>query len=277
MNDDEILATLPIDRWGGPFAAELQAEAVAALETGRVVLLPRLGIAVGPDEAPLLDPAAAGAARKNVSFDPATGAIGNSALDAAEAARLKSLMARFAEDAARLVRDLVPGYADALEVGRTSFRPLEIAGRDYSPRHDDRRLHVDAFPSRPGHGRRILRLFTNIAPDGAARHWRVGEPFADFARRFVPRIGRPPPGSAWFLAASGVTKGRRSRYDHLMLKLHDGAKLDPDYQRAAPKYDVTFPAGSTWLVFTDQVLHAMLDDIKRDTEIRMGKSVEALR
>jgi len=39
-----------------------------------------------------------------------------------------------------------------------------------------RLLHIDAFPSRPMHGRRILRFFANVAPD-APRHWRVGEPF----------------------------------------------------------------------------------------------------
>jgi 3-deoxy-D-manno-oct-2-ulosonic acid (Kdo) hydroxylase len=253
-----ILVALPIANWRGPFAAEPRADAGRALEDGKVVFLPRLQFEVAPDEADLLDPAAAGAARKNVSLDPATGAIGNTALSPGDAARLTALMARFAAVATALVTALVPGYGDALEVGRTSFRPLEIAGRDYSPRHDDRRLHIDAFPSRPLQGRRILRLFSNIAIDGAARHWQVGEPFADFAGRFLPRIGPPAPGSAWFLAASGITKGRRSRYDHVMLQLHDRAKLDLDYQRAAPKHDLEFPPGTTWLVFTDQVLHAAL-------------------
>ena len=66
----------------------------------------------------------------------------------------------------RLVSGLLPGYAAALQRARTSFRPAEIAGRAYSPRHDDRLLHVDAFPTRPMAGRRILRVFSNVAPDG---------------------------------------------------------------------------------------------------------------
>ena len=91
------------------------------------------------------------------------------------------MLARFGAQAEALVRGLLPRYAPALERARTSFRPAEIAGRTYAARKDDSRLHVDAFPTRPMHGRRILRLFSNIAPDGTPRAWRVGEPFADFA------------------------------------------------------------------------------------------------
>jgi hypothetical protein len=107
-------------------------------------------------------------------------------------------------------------------------------------------------------GRRILRVFSNIARDGAARDWRVGEPFAAFAEKFAPKARRPLPGSGWVLQGLGLTKGRRSGYDALMLSLHDQAKLDDAYQADAPKTPVAFPAGATWLCFTDQVLHAAL-------------------
>lgn len=258
MNHSGILAPMPFTAWEGPFAPDAQDEVRRTLESGRIVFFPELAFAIEPHEADLLDPQMSGARRKNVSFDPQTGGIGNAALDARDVKRLKELMMRFADHATRFVQDLLPGYADALERGRASFRPVEIAGRDYSPRHDDRRLHVDAFPSRPMRGRRILRLFSNVATDGAARRWQAGEPFPDFARRFVGRIGMPLPGSAWLLALCGITKGRRSAYDHVMLQLHDRAKLDADYQRNAPKFDLAFPAGSTWLCFTDQALHAAL-------------------
>ena len=185
-------------------------------------------------------------------------AISNTALDTAETAKLTTMMRRFGDAAEQMLRDLLPGYAAALQRARTSFRPAEIAGRDYSPRHDDRLLHVDAFPSRPMRGRRILRVFCNVAPDGAPRAWRVGEPFADFAQQFLPRTRAALPGSAWLLERLGITKGRRSEYDRIMLCLHDAGKLDAAYQSAAPKADVTFAAGTTWLCFTDQVLHAAL-------------------
>ena len=41
-----------------------------------------------------------------------------------------------------------------------------------------------------------------------------------------------------------------------MLQLHDAAKSDLEYQRSAPRLEVGFPAGSTWIVFTDEVVHA---------------------
>jgi len=55
-----------------------------------------------------------------------------------------------------------------------------------------------------------------------------------------------------------LTKGRRSRYDHLMLGLHDAGKLDAAYQENAPRVALGFPPGTTWMCFTDAVLHAAL-------------------
>lgn len=259
MDARDVIETLPIDEWHGPFDAALRARAVDALEAGCVLLLPELPFRVQDDEIRLLSPAVMGTERKNISLDPAGGRLNNTALSGTAADGLRHMMQRFAAQADTLLRDLLPGYAAALQRARTSFRPAEIAGRAYSPRHDDRLLHVDAFPSRPLRGSRILRLFTNIAPDGASRSWRVGEPFPDFARRFLTRTGSAAlPGSAWLLQCLGATKGRRSEYDRLMLRLHDTGKLDAAYQSGSPRTDISFGAGATWLCFTDQVLHAAL-------------------
>jgi hypothetical protein len=258
MDATEVLEELPIREWHGPFAPEVCQRAMRALEDGRVLVLPQLPFHTEPDEARFLSADAAGGERKNISLDPVSGRIGNSALPPDVAARLARMIDRFGRSAERLLHDLLPGYAPALERARTSFRPVEIEGRATSPRHDDRLLHVDAFPTRPMLGRRILRVFSNIAPDGAGRAWRVGEPFPEYARRFLPRTGTPRAGSAWLLEKLGITKGRRSAYDHIMLRLHDAGKLDAAYQGAAPRADVTFSSGTTWLCFTDQVLHAAL-------------------
>ena len=253
-----VIESLPITEWHGPFDAALRTQAIDALEAGRVLMLPQLPFQIVADETFLLAPRIMGSERKNISLDPVTGAVGNIALDAAATSILAAMMRRFGDSAERMLRDLLPDYAATLERARTSFRPAEIAAREYSPRHDDRLLHVDAFPSRPMRGHRILRLFCNIALDGAPRAWRVGEPFADFAQQFLPRTGGALPGSAWLLEQLGITKGRRSEYDRIMLRLHDTGKLDAAYQSTAPKTDVMFPAGTTWLCFTDQVLHAAL-------------------
>jgi len=54
----------------------------------------------------------------------------------------------------------------------------------------------------------------------------------------------------------GVTRGRRSDYDHLMLGLHDCAKADLAYQRGCEQETVRFGPRTTWLCFSDQVMHA---------------------
>jgi hypothetical protein len=58
-----------------------------------------------------------------------------------------------------------------------------------------------------------------------------------------------------------MTKDVRSPYDHYMLQLHDRMKADGDYQSQAGHLTHSFPAGSTWMVFTDQVPHAALSGI----------------
>jgi hypothetical protein len=258
MTPADVLEELPISDWAEPVSAELSARALEALEAGRVLVLPRLEFQLEPSEAGFLDPSIAAGDRKNISLDPGAATCDATALDPGQAERLAAMMHRFAGQATALVEALAPPYRGHLERARTSFRPVEIAGRHTSPRHDDRRLHVDAFPTRPMRGRRILRVFCNIARDGAARDWRVGEPFAAFAGQFVPRVRRSLPVSALVLQGLGLTKGRRSAYDQIMLGLHDAAKLDEAYQADAPKTPVAFPAGATWLCFTDQVLHAAL-------------------
>jgi hypothetical protein len=258
MDRAEAIESLAWESWTGPVPAEMQRRALAALEAGKVIALPHLAFGVQLSEKKFLSPSISGDGRKNISLDPKSGELGNAKLSGDEAAALAAMIDRFGRSAHQLLQALLPTYAPRLNRARTSYRPNEIAGRAYSPRKDDTRLHVDAFPSRPSNGQRILRFFANIAEDGAPRHWRVGEPFASFAKKFVPRIKGPAPGSAWLMSQLGVTKGKRSAYDHYMLSLHDLGKLDTDYQAKADKLDVNFNAGSVWFCFTDQVLHAAL-------------------
>ncbi len=253
-----VLETLDVASWSGPFARALQEQACAALERGQVLFFPRLPFTFRADERSLLSPAMSNGKAKNVSLDPATGLLKGTTVAGEENARLHDMMERFAESATQLVTGLLPRYAASLERARTSFRPVEIVGRAYSPIKDDKLLHVDAFPSQPMRGRRILRLFSNVAPNGNVRRWHVGEPFDDFAQKFVGRLPRPNPAAAWLLAALGITKGRRSPYDQLMLNLHDKGKLDRQHQQTGIREEVSFPPGTTWMCFTDQVLHAAM-------------------
>ncbi|HWM60777.1 MAG TPA: Kdo hydroxylase family protein, partial [Rhizomicrobium sp.] len=233
----------------------LKAHAVSALERGAVLFFPSLAFALSDAEKIYLDPGVADGKAKNISLDPASGKMQASSLTGDKAQGLAAMMARFGSQAAGLVQELLP-YRD-VERARTSFRPVQVKGRSYSKISDDRLLHIDAFPSRPMRGRRILRFFANVAPDGA-RRWNVGEPFEDFARTFLPRVGPHWPGKSWLYDKLGVTHGRRSLYDELMLSLHDTGKRDSAFQRSSPHHAVEFPPGCCWLVFTDQVLHAAL-------------------
>jgi hypothetical protein len=195
---------------------------------------------------------------KNISYDPASGALKGTPTGGPERAGLLAMMTAFSAAANRFINELLPRYRGSLALGRASYRPVEIVGREYSSLKDDKRLHIDAFPSTPTLGRRILRLFCNINPSEEPRLWHIGEAFEQHAARFLPRIARPSASKAWLLAMIGATRGRRSAYDQLMLGLHDASKRDQVFQANADYETVRFPAGSSWLCFTDQVVHAAL-------------------
>ena len=232
--------------------------AAEVLEAGGVIVFPHRPFALSRAETRMLDPAIADGRSKNISLDPANGQVSGSALDEAGRATLAAMIARFAQTADALLAELTPRYAPALQRRRTSFRPEAIANRALSRRKDDRRLHVDAFPANPVQGRRILRVFANVHPAGEPRVWTVGEEaFEAVATRFRSRLtARARTGG--LKAALGVTKGRQTPYDQLMLQLHDAAKLDDDYQASASSRRLELPAGSLWVIYTDAVMHAAL-------------------
>jgi 3-deoxy-D-manno-oct-2-ulosonic acid (Kdo) hydroxylase len=249
------LYEIQTDRWqfddpGAPDQAVLD-----ALESGRVLFLPRLRFIVDPDAHKIFTPSILGGA-KNASFDPRTGKLGSTRLAGVEEAMLRSLMERFTGSALALVGSLIPSYRGALVQARASFRPAEIEGRVTSWRKDDTRLHVDSFPATPSGGRRILRVFTNVNPEGRPRAWRIGGAFEPVAKRFASKLRTPFPGTGHVLALFRITKTPRSAYDALMLQLHDAMKGDEDFQKTTPQTAMAFPAGSTWMAFTDQVGHA---------------------
>lgn len=237
--------------------ATLQGELTDALESGSVVSLTAVDFPMAPAELALLDPRILAKA-KNVSYTPATGAIGGTSCTGEEAKVLQQLLARYSNGAKELMAKLFPSYRDKMRVKRTSLRPAEIAGRKSSWRKDDTRLHVDAFPSQPTHGNRILRVFCNVNPSGKPRVWRVGEPFETVARRFLPKIGRPFPGSAALKRLFGLTKSVQSEYDFIMLKMHDAMKADDEYQRTIGQTPINFRPGTTWICYADSVSHAAL-------------------
>ena len=230
----------------------------AVVEAGEVLRFPYLPFALLESELKFRDPRWADGKAKNISVrwpgSEMRGAVGT----ATEMASLKAMIVRYADQSEAFALRLFPHYRGHLVRGNTSFRPVNVAGRETSWRKDDTRLHVDAFPSNPMHGTRLLRVFCNVNPVGEARKWRVGESFEAHARRYLPKISKPLPGSAWLMQKTGITKRRRTEYDHVMLQLHDLAKADAEFQRNSPQADVSFAPGTTWVVYSDQVLHAAM-------------------
>lgn len=222
-----------------------------------MLVLPRLAFALTEAERRFLDIKWSDGRAKNISLDG--GAIKGARGTPQDLDALRTMVARFARDASALIAALFPRYAPHLTRARTSYRPHRATGRAVSWRKDDARLHIDAFPSRPNRGERILRVFSNVNPSGEDRVWRVGEPFESMARRLLPRVRAQRPGEAALLQALHVTRTRRSEYDHLMLGLHDAAKVDLSYQRTSPQEQARFAPGTTWICFSDQVMHAAQD------------------
>ncbi len=255
---DPQLRTLDLADWDG---ARADPTAIEALEAGKVLYFPKLAFALQGNERRLLDPAVRAPGVRNISLagrGDDSARLKGVAGDAATQADAAAMIGRFRDLARTLIDGLLPDYGSALRMAPTSFRPAQVETRVQSWRADDKRLHVDAFPSRPNRGERILRVFANVNPDGVARVWRVGEPFEHMARRFLPRL---KPYSRWqasVLRAARVTKSTRSEYDHLMLQLHDAMKSDLDYQAGAPQQTVPFAAGSVWICFSDQTSHAVM-------------------
>ena len=250
------LENIAVTHWQGSFAAADQRRALSSLEHGKVLYFPDLSFKVSEEWGSLFETLLADWKTKNISYTPRSGTVKGTIATERERPPLHAMIATFSATVARFIFDLLPSYAGRVEQARASYRPVEIAGREYSRLKDDRLLHIDAFPSTPTRGRRILRFFSNTDPSGKPRIWHVGEPFEQFAARFLPALGRPNAPVAWLLAAVGATRGRRSAYDQLMLSLHNAAKRDAAFQKSAPREEIAFPAGSSWLCFTDQVVHA---------------------
>jgi hypothetical protein len=259
MRSLNVLEEIKIESWEEPIEEKRQKEAIESLEAGKILFLPSLAFVLTPEEKRFFASEKVDPKRKNISYDMRCDECGGSLWEGEEALQLKEMLKRYAVASKGLIQRLFPYYVEQLSQARTSFRVTEISGRKCSLRKDDRRLHVDAFPSKPTQGRRILRLFTNVNPEGKPRVWRVGEPFEEMAKKFICKISPPLSGSAFLLHVLKITKERRTPYDHYMLQLHNKMKEDEQYQLSVAQERIEFPAGSSWIAFSDQVLHAATD------------------
>jgi len=234
------------------------AELMNELEAGNVLHCPNWRFSLSPTETRLLNPRIADPARKNISVEADGKTLRGVVAEASLLEDVRAMIARFQRDARELIDAVCAPYGKHLRPAPASLRLHRVETRQASWRKDDSRLHVDAFPSRPLAGTRILRVFVNIHPGGEPRVWRVGEPFERVAEQFLPRLRAPFPGLAPILKALKITKGLRTPYDHYMLGLHDAMKADLTYQQRCAQKTMPFSPGSAWICYSDQTSHAVM-------------------
>jgi hypothetical protein len=250
----------PLTQTPGPFEERL--------ERGEVVFFPvcPFPLPSGDCHSFLVQQQLGAFKHKNISYDPASGrAAGFVRQQPEQAERLTLLLRTFARGVTDWLGRVLPRYRGGCLPDRVSYRPQEEATRKL--RHTARNdlLHVDAFPSRPSQGHRILRVFANVNPS-EPRVWATSHSFRGLLERYGEAAGLPGRHSAsWFEQMSEAVVGlfrphrrRRSPYDSFMLRFHDYLKRNDEFQERAPKKLWKFPPGSAWMTMTDTCSHAVL-------------------
>jgi hypothetical protein len=209
-------------------------------------------------------------AHKNISYRPETDELRGAAAGESpeDSKRLQEIMRKYSAEVTKFVDSFLSPYANDRKLDFASYRPIEEQNRDLPLHKRNDLAHVDAFPTRPTNGGRILRVFTNINPS-ENRVWETTEAFDVIAPKFAVQAGlkdltartvmrsvqkRLSP----LLKTVGVKGIDRSPYDRFMLRFHDWLKENGDYQTRYPKIRTEFPPNSVWMVYTDTVPHAVL-------------------
>jgi hypothetical protein len=203
---------------------------------------------------------------KNVSYRPGEDVLRGVSGDSSTIERLHSIMRNYSARVVEFVGDFLSPYQEKWNLDFASFRPFEEQGRDLPLHKRNDLLHVDAFPSRPTRGGRILRVFTNLNTL-RPRVWNVTESFDVLARKFAKHAGlQQIAEDDSFLtrtvqnlgAKLGISAAGRTPYDMFMLRFHDYLKENSAFQKNGPKTQIAFAPLSTWIVFTDCVAHAVM-------------------
>ena len=205
-------------------------------------------------------------AKKNISFNPATEKVTGFAYQSDEQSdRLIAIMKGFAVAAHTWLAKLLPCYAASWRPDRASFRPEEEATRKLRLTARNDLLHIDAFPSRPSQGCRILRLYVNIHPTDP-RVWATSDTFDTLLAQYGSAVGLPNLFSEGWATRFGQGllsifqpgSSERTIYDRFMLRFHHFLKANDQFQERAPRRFWQFAPGTAWLAFTDSLSHADL-------------------
>lgn len=243
------------------------------LEQGNILFFPQIPFDFPQEEIAFLLLQRQGnlAGRKNIAYKPQLDKITNHvASNPEEALRMHEVLRNYSRRVTEFLSVLLSPYAKQWKHDYASFRPFQEKGRKLRLRARNDLLHVDSFPTRPMHGDRILRFFTNINPS-ESRCWITSDLFKDLVKKYGGQPGLPFPRGVGHsfkdlleqkikrgLRAVGFKIPLRSPYDHFMLNMHNYLKESEAFQKGCAKTHWEFPPNSCWAVFTDQVSHAAI-------------------
>ncbi len=206
--------------------------------------------------------------RKNIAYKPSSDKLTNFIHSSeSQANTLHQIMRSYSQKVTTLLSKILAPYHSGWKLDYASFRPFQERGRNLRVRARNDLLHTDAFPSRPMHGSRILRFFTNINPI-ESRQWITSDPFHELAKCFGGTDVAFPKGISGSLSEKlmslskkmgrtvGLPLPLRSPYDSFMLNLHNFLKENEAFQKNCHKDYWNFPPNSCWMVYTDLVSHA---------------------
>ena len=268
------MVTIPQEAYSPRISSEEQARSwCRQLEEGNILFFPQTPIALPDDDVRFLltlEQTSSGL-HKNLAYKPDLDRVSGADMKGADSAaseRLHRILREYSQQTTKFLASFLSPYRSRWKLDYGSFRPQEEQGRDLPLRRRNDLMHTDAFPTRPTHGARILRFFNNLHP-AKTRDWITGEPFRTLAPQFAPRkIALPREQStlarATAKAACGVGLGRaipslkRSPYDDFMMRFHNFLKENASYQAEGKREAWFFPPGSSWMVYTDMVPHAVL-------------------
>jgi hypothetical protein len=239
------------------------------LEAGDILTIEQTPYAPTDDDSAFLrsQNQAQGSLHKNIAYKPNKSQVtGAQSTDQGDVERVKRILVNYSESALEYLKKLFPDYASSWKVDYATFRPVEEQGRDLPLSHRNDLMHVDAFPTRPTHGGRILRAFTNIHPE-RDRVWATSWSFEELVRRYADDAGvRDVTGAmasakrlgGRIVRLTGLRVPDRSPYDEFMLRFHHYLKANAEFQKTGKVDASAFTPRTTWISFTDHIAHAVL-------------------
>ena len=245
----------------------------AHLEAGGILYFPQTPIPIPPSDLQFLlgQQQTGSRLHKNIAYKPGRdqlSGVDKKTATPADLEQLHAVMRRYSARVDNFLAGFLAPYQRRWRLDYASFRPLEEEGRDLPVRRRNDLLHTDAFPTRPTRGWRILRFFHNIHPT-RTRDWVVGDPFSKVVSLFAPgKLATPRPDSATKRTAKQLAQStglaglvpqwKRTPYDEFMMQLHNTMKEDSAFQASCNRENVEFVPGSSWMVYTETVPHAVL-------------------